>query len=159
MAPPQKPGKSKQDYSTPDDFMRAVNNLLSRVFGSYIAVDLAADATNTKASVWFTEADDSLGHSWEGVGAMDGWCWLNPPFGNIKPWAKKCAEEGIRVALLVPMGVQDWYVEYVRPNAYIFELHGRLSFDGKDPYPKDCILALFGTPLRGSTVWDWRKWT
>ena len=40
--------------------------------------------------------------------------------------------------------------------AYVFDLKGRPSFDGKGPYPKDLMLCLYGTPFRGSSVWDWR---
>jgi hypothetical protein len=41
--PRQKPHRSKQDYCTPDDFLRAVTRLLGI---QAFAFDLAADATN-----------------------------------------------------------------------------------------------------------------
>jgi hypothetical protein len=38
-------------------------------------------------------------------------------------------------------------------------LNGRLTFDGcAAPYPKDCILALYGPEIApGYEVWNWRK--
>ena len=37
-------------------------------------------------------------------------------------------------------------------------LQGRLSFDGKAPFPKDCMLSVYGTGQRKEfEVWDWRK--
>lgn len=160
MTPPQKPGRSRQDFATPEVFINAVKRLLEI---DEFAIDLAADGSNTKADRWIDAKTDSLSIDWKGLWQpsymKSPWYWLNPPFGHIEPWAKKCAEEGakgVKVALLVPHGVQDWYVEHVLPNAYVFELQGRMSFDGIALYPKDLRLALFGTPFRGSRVWDWR---
>jgi phage N-6-adenine-methyltransferase len=153
--PVQKPGKSKQDYETPPEFVSAVEKLL----GTYFTMDLAADQANAKATRWYTKEDDALAHDWSWI---NGWCWLNPPFGRIAPWAKKCAEEGakgVKIALLVPAAVgSNWYRDYVRNHAYVFDLEGRISFDGVAPYPKDCVLALYGTPFRGSAGWNWRSY-
>lgn len=53
--PPQKPGRSKQDYQTPDDFMVAIR----RRFG-LIVHDLAADNQNTQATSFYDEATNAL---------------------------------------------------------------------------------------------------
>lgn len=55
--PAQKPGKSKQDYATPDDFIRAV---LWRLQIDKFSHDFAADATNAKAATYFDQARDAL---------------------------------------------------------------------------------------------------
>lgn len=157
--PAQRPGKSKQDYATPPEFIAAVKAHLNiDAFG----VDLAADADNAKAALYFDEEHDSLAQDWT-VFAWRGWCWLNPPFADITPWAKKCAEaarEGVRIAFLVPAAVgANWFRDHVDGWAHVLFLNGRISFDGVGPYPKDCILCLYGPMHQGYEVWDWRKQT
>ena len=143
-------GSSKQDYETPSNFMAAVEAR----FGP-IQYDLAASVENTKAESFFTEEDDSLGLSWS---LSHGNLWLNPPFDDIKPWAKKCAEEskeGAKILFLTPASIgSEWFAEYVYPFAGVIGLRPRLCFDGKNPYPKDCILSVYGE--RGFELWKWK---
>ena len=159
--PAQKPGKSKQDYSTPKDFIDAVEKL----FGP-LAWDLACGETNNKAPNFYTEEDDSLSQDWT---KLEGNLWLNPPFGKIAPWAKKCASSiscGKRILLLTPASVgSNWFRDYVYDKALtVFALNPRLSFDGKAPFPKDCILSIYsekddeygmGNTL-GFKIWTWK---
>lgn len=155
VMPVQKPGLSKQDYETPPEFIAAVKNRLGI---SEFRIDLAADPFNTKAPEWIGEETNSLECNWT---YLAGWAWLNPPYGNIAPWAKKCSESGIKIAFLVPAAVgSNWFRDYVDGKALVLLLNGRLSFDGIAPYPKDCILCLYGAELYGESgyeVWDWRK--
>ncbi len=147
--PAQKPGKSKQDYATPPEFIEAVKRCLEI---AAFTIDLAADETNTKAAEYYTEAQDSLTQEW----TFWGWAWLNPPFADISPWAKKCAESSARIAFLVPAAVgSNWFRDYVDGKARVLLLNGRISFDGVGPYPKDCILCLYGAEP-GYEVWNWR---
>lgn len=163
--PTQQPGRSRQDYETPPLFIEAVKRLLN-IDG--FTLDLAADAFNTKAEHYYTEEMDALVQPWHEdyrvIGG--GWCWLNPPFANIAPWAEKCWKEGwqgCRIAMLVPAGVgANWFRDGVHGKAaYVYFLNGRLSFDGIAPYPKDCVLALYGSEdsLRSLytiyQVWSW----
>jgi phage N-6-adenine-methyltransferase len=103
-------GQSKQDYETPMEFIRAVE----KRFGP-LTVDLAASAENAKAPRHISEKENSLICPWAAT-AVDN-CWLNPPFGNIAPWAKKCAEEsehGARILMLVPASIgSNWFAEHV----------------------------------------------
>src|ERR1044071_3545713 len=89
MMPTQQPGKSKQDYQTPFEFMQAVKQLLNIEKFEW---DLAADELNRQAEKWYGPggvAEDSL--DWELDWPTEGWCWLNPPYSHIKPWvAKAC---------------------------------------------------------------------
>lgn len=148
-------GASRQDYSTPSAFIDAV---VAR-FGP-IAFDLAADSFNAKAPSYFDEERDALAQKWDRRGTgTDGLFWLNPPYADITPWAKKCALEAhrARILLLVPAAVgSNWWREWVHGRAGVLFLNGRLSFDGKNPYPKDCCLALYGIGVPGYDVWAWR---
>lgn len=168
VQPKQKPGESKQDYATPDDFILAVKFRLGiREF----AFDFAADQANHKADHWWDERFDSLHASprmWCDQLFVSGareWGWLNPPFKAIGPWARRCMqvrELGGSIAFLVPAGVgANWYRDYVHGKALVLALNGRLAFMPDKPtwlYPKDCILALY-TPHfpPGFDVWNWRE--
>jgi hypothetical protein len=214
---------SKQDYGTPDDFLKPV---VER-FGP-IQFDLAAHQLNTKheryfAPEWFVEkydpdpkkkfdgaavvkslikrgaldeeaadavlravtgktkceirvknhdkkpyALDAFKNSWAELsrkfhtGSNPGLLWLNCEFSEIEPWALRCrseAELGANVLLLTPAAVgSNWYRDNVAGYADVYELNGRLCFDGKNVFPKDCILSHF---YNGATltkyVWEWRK--
>lgn len=146
-------GSSKQDYATPREFIEAVQ----AQFGE-ITFDLAAHAGNAVCADHYDEAADSLSKDWS---LLDGlWLWLNPPFGNIAPWAEKCAYEskrGARILFLTHAGVgTNWFIDHVLPNASVYALTPRLSFDGKNPFPKDCILSLFDGVSRGFQAWRWK---
>jgi phage N-6-adenine-methyltransferase len=155
--PAQKPGLSKQDYATPAVFVEAVE----RRFGK-LQVDLAATARNAKASRYVTPREDSLALRWYDH-FRDKRCWLNPPFQHIDPWATKCASEGLlmgcgMVLFLTPASIgSNWFAEHVHHQAFVLALQGRLSFDGIAPYPKDCMLSVFGPKVTpGFDVWNWR---
>lgn len=147
--------ESKQDYTTPACFIAAVEER----FGP-ICFDLAAHAGNTKHARWYGpdgEAEDSLTQPWRDLAGL---LWLNPPFAEIAPWARKCASEsarGAQIALLVPASVgSNWFHDHVAPFADTYLLNGRLSFDGKGLYPKDCLLAHYHGAAPSICIWDWR---
>jgi len=150
--PTQKPGRSKQDYATPRAFIDAV----VRRFGP-LAVDLAATRENVVTPYYYSAADNSLLQDWT---ILRGNLWLNPPFADIGPWARKCAESRDpdcvrRILLLVPASVgSEWFAQWVHRHALVIGIRPRLSFDGINPYPKDCILCVYGeTP--GFDTWRW----
>lgn len=154
--PKQKPGKSKQDYGTPWELIRAVE----RRFGS-ISVDLAATPDNAKVPSFITPENNSLNIPWSTrfPGCLG---WLNPPFADIDPWAAKCLAEasspgGFRVVMLTPASVgSNWFRNHVHRNALVLALSPRITFEGtKDPYPKDCMLSVFGTGEIDFDVWRW----
>lgn len=148
-------GLSFQEYTTPSEFIDAVK---ARFNVKLFAFDLAASKENSKAgSHFYSESDDSLVKDWT---KLKGELWLNPPFGTIAPWAQKCSEsrKGLdrRIFLLVPAAVgSNWYSNYVHKKALVVFLNGRISFDGKNGYPKDCMLCVYGVPP-GIIVWRWK---
>lgn len=150
-------GKSRQDYGTPADFLEAVAQRFGR-----LDVDLAATSANRVADLYISPQQDSLSVPWSQ--SLRGNLWLNPPFANIAPWARKCAQEAVglgphsRILLLVPASVgANWFAESVHRKALVLGLQGRLTFVGEtDPCPRDLILAVYGEGLEGFGVWKWR---
>jgi phage N-6-adenine-methyltransferase len=151
-------GQSKQDYQTPDNFIQAV----TRRFGR-LALDLAATAENAKAPSFYDTEQNALLQPWHRY-ASEGLMWLNPPFNDVAPWAKKCSEEsklGAKILFLVPASVgSNWFAHHVYRKARVFFLQGRLHFDQTHPgwgYPKDCLLAVYDTAQHGGfETWRWR---
>lgn len=162
--PRQKPGKSKQDYGTPDDFL---GSTLLRLGIDKFDCDLACRRDNripcARTGLYFPEVD-SLAVPWP----TKGWNWLNPEYADIRPWAQKCAEQwlgrDVRTAFLVPASVgSEWWYEYVHDVALALFLRPRLKFKGMkpnpktgkiDPYPKDLALILYGEEP-GYDSWRW----
>jgi DNA (cytosine-5)-methyltransferase 1 len=162
--PVQKPGRSKQDYQTPPELLMAVQMRLC----APLVWDLAATRDNAVTGRFYSleDGDDALQCPWakdvyDVCGGHEGWAWLNPPFADIEPWAKKCTEQaakGLNIAMLIPASVgANWWRYFVEPFAYALHLNPRVKFVGEaQGYPKDCSLLLY-TPARltGSQVWRW----
>lgn len=153
-------GSSKQDYSTPPEFMYAVRSKFGR-----IVFDLAADRENAQHHDFYHEQCDSLKQDWHQIhlnqsDPHNGFLYLNPPFSDIGTWAKKCAEEsqlGARILFLVPASTgSGWYWNYVKPYAHVLHLRQRITFMGApDAYPKDLVLCVYFAGLTGESPWSW----
>ena len=148
-------GGSAQDYATPRAFIAAVES----EFGP-LHHDLACTRGNVRCLTGYYYPEfDSLTQPW----AKDhptGNLWLNPPFGNIAPWAEKCALEGRKrrgkIILLTPASVgSNWFAEHVHDVAKVYAIRPRLSFDGINPYPKDLMISIFSRGVPGFDVWRW----
>jgi len=92
----------------------------------------------------------------------DGLGWLNCEFADVDPWAEASAwnmrEDGVRSLLLTPAVFAGWHTDHVAGVADVYELSGRLCFDGKSPFPKDCRLSHFHPGATGKVcIWDWRR--
>lgn len=157
VMPLQKPGRSKQDYGTPRVFLDAVEQR----FGE-LNIDLAAHEGNRVTSSYFGPGGiypDSLSDEcdWSNHGGV---LWLNPEFGNIAPWAEKCAANRNRsdwILFLVPASIgTDWFKEHVQHKSIVLGLSPRMSFDGKNAYPKDLMLCCYGFGLSGFDTWRWK---
>lgn len=132
---------SKQDYETPEDIIWA----LKKFFNEDIEVDLAATPANNKAPIFITPEENSLKVNWrERFGSK--LCFLNPPFYEIAPWARKCSESGCRILFLTPASVDsNWWDAYVHNIANVLFVKPRIKFVGaKDPYPKPCSISCYG---------------
>lgn len=156
VVPEQKPGRSEQIVCTPKVFLDAVRK---RLCVDNFVWDLAASQENKVCDSCYTEEDDALIQPWN---IVPGWCWCNPPFGDLEPWVAKASREawkGVHTVMLVPASVgSDWWKRWVEPYAYVNILNGRITFEGhKHPYPKDLALLMF-TPwgFKGHSIWNWR---
>ena len=149
---------SNDVVSTPREFLDAVEER----FGQ-IRWDLAANKENcvTKDHRFYGPGSYYLGDSLSIVcqwGKLNGGLlWLNPPFSNIAPFARKSMIErncNAKIAMLIPASVcTSYFNDYVRDHAYVFELTPR-------PFKRevrDCVLALY-TPegYTGRELWRWR---
>lgn len=181
--PAQKPHRSQQNFRTPADFLEAVKHKL-QIWE--FTIDLAAEAENAVAEIYYDREIDALQQSWY---LGPGWNWLNPEFGTIQPWVERAWTElrtrdrQPQTAVLVPAGVgSDWWRDWVHEKAHVLLLNGRLCFihdwqhtidpatlkEGKGPprfytqaplYPKDTCLLLYSATYVGPwyAVWDWRR--
>lgn len=123
---------SKQDYQTPHEFIKAVEKKFGR-----IVLDLAASADNAQTERYYSIDQDSLQQDWlKLLGLLKSFkeysvFWLNPPYADITPWVKKCADldEHLvsgkpRLVVLLPASVgSNWFRKYVYgvADVYFFE--------------------------------------
>ncbi len=162
--PKQKPGRSKQNYATPADFIEAVKNKYKIKEFSH---DFAADQFNSKALTFFSELNNALDYTpieWARL-TLNEWGWLNPPYTKIGLWAahsNKVAQLGGKLLMLVPASVgSNWFHQFVHSQFNVVFLNGRIHFDPDNPtwgYPKDCMLVEFVKPIYPPTysVWKWK---
>ena len=158
MAPPQKPGKSKQDYGTPREFIQAIER---QFHVDMWQRDLAAHQGNAICERWYGPGgltEDSFKADW----TIQGDLWLNSPFSNIEPWAFRCRDavprrQG-RIFQLTPASIgTDWYRETVHGKGHIIGLSPRITFVGETtPYPKDLMLIVWSAIKGGFSTWRWK---
>jgi hypothetical protein len=157
----------KQDWRTPPEFLSAVQ----RRFG-VIGFDLAATTGHEVTGFrfrdrWslgphFSPGDDSLSRDWGALRVDPGnVAWLNPPFANIRPWARKCDEECRNLSrwtlMLVPASMgSHWWADHVLGKCIALGVT-RMKFVGADAmYPKDLALCCYGFGVSGHGFWDWK---
>lgn len=106
--------------------------------------DCAATDHNNLCSYYFTKTYDGLSHSWKGLR-----CFVNPPYSQIKLWAKKFAEEAGRadciVALIPARTDTRWWHDHIMTADKIVYIRGRLKFGpgtGSAPFPSALAIWL-----------------
>lgn len=158
LMPKQRPGRSRQDYPTPSNFLDAAKHKFEV---EKWVIDLAADNNNKVVPQYYGKdsclGEDSLVENWA---SWKGNLWLNPPYGNIEPWVQKAYEStqggSNRIFVLVPASVgSNWFANWVFDKARVILLRPRISFDGINPYPKDIMLLIYGQGWAEVRLWDW----
>ena len=123
------------EWETPQDFFMKLNKEF------HFVLDVCATRKNAKCPDFFTQEDNGLEKDW---GKVTIWC--NPPYSNIKDWAKKCSEHRGTAVMLVPARTDTkWFHEYCynKPNVELRFIKGRLKFGGKGSAPFPSMLVIF----------------
>lgn len=128
---------SKTDlWETPQAFFDALNS----EFG--FTLDVCAIPENAKCERFFTQTEDGLSQTWEGI------CWMNPPYGReIKKWVRKAFESsqtGATVVCLLPARTDtNWWHTWVVQADEVRFVRGRLKFGtskNSAPFPSAVVI-------------------
>ena len=155
VCPAQKPKRSVQVVATPWELIHACEARWGKFTYDLAALD---DGSNAKAPLWIGPTEDSLKVAWHKLGGL---LWLNPEFGDIRPWAEKWKNEsrlGAKGMMLTPAAVStEWYANHVHGNARIVAIRPRVKFIGHEQgFPKDLILSLWNLGPPGFEIWRWQ---
>lgn len=124
------------EWETPQDLYDKLNTEFR------FDVDVCANEQNTKCERFFTIEKDGLRQDWKTLTA-----WCNPPYSNIKDWAKKCSEHKGTAVMLVPARTDTkWFHEYCnnKDGVEIRFIKGRLKFgNSKNSAPFPSMLIIF----------------
>lgn len=130
---------SKSDeWATPRDFFDSLN----REFR--FTLDPCASQFNHKCEKYYTVFDDGLKQDWSGESVF-----VNPPYSNVKEWAKKCKQEGqkpnTKVVLLIPSRTDTRYWhDYCMSATEMLFVKGRLKFgDQKNSAPFPSVVLVW----------------
>lgn len=124
------------EWETPQDFFMELNKEF------HFVLDVCATRLNAKCPEYFTKEMDGLNQPWYGVTV-----WCNPPYSDIKNWARKCSEHTGTAVMLVPARTDTaWFHDYCynKPNVEIRFIRGRLKFgDSKNSTPFPSMIVVF----------------
>jgi len=93
--------------------------------GIVFELDVAAPiggAPHVPARRYYTQADDGLAQSWEGL------VFMNPPYSGAKPWVQKFITHNNGIALL-PFSKSRWFWELWQSADGILAIPDDLKFD------------------------------
>ncbi len=158
---------TKQDYQTPKEFLRVVEER----FGE-IVFDLAAVRETSAAR----RKDHYFGPDHHDVTKRDGliaaWppvergtLWLNPPFSRVEPWIRRChryttsgPHGGTLLSLTLASVGSEWFRKLVHGHALVMPLSPRIKFVGEaQPFNRDLMLCAWGGGRVGFEPWRWRS--
>ena len=119
--------KESDERYTPEDVLDVV-----RAVGPIVLDPCSTPDNRTKATHFYTFADDGLSQDWWEV-TRGGLIFVNPPFSNLKKWVNKFAEEsakGCNIVSLLPGDTSTiWFQEIVWEKASaICYWKGRIEF-------------------------------
>lgn len=130
------------EWETPQDFF----DKLDKEF--HFDIDVCATNDNAKCAVYFglDNGVDGLSTPWEMPwGPATVWC--NPPYSNIKEWARKCFKHKGTAVMLVPARTDTkWFHDYCykKKGVELRFIKGRLKFgDGKNSAPFPSMVVVF----------------
>jgi len=129
--------KNSDEWETPQDLFNKLNQEYN------FTLDPCATKENAKTTKYYTKEQNGLLKSWKNEIVF-----VNPPYSNIKEWAKKCANEYINnkttIILLIPSRTDTIYFHnYILPYAKLIFIKGRLHFNNSKncaPFPFDSYI-------------------
>lgn len=109
----------------------------------HFTLDPCCTHENAKCEKHYTKEDDRLSRSWARETVF-----CNPPYKDLKRWAKKCYEEflsGATVVMLVPARTDTmWFHDFIYHKAELRFIKGRLKYnDGKQNAPFPSMIVIF----------------
>jgi site-specific DNA-methyltransferase (adenine-specific) len=109
----------------------------------HFTLDPCCTHENAKCEKHYTIEDDGLTKSWGGEVVF-----CNPPYKDLKKWAKKCYEEflqGATVVMLVPARTDTmWFHDWIYHKAELRFIKGRLKYnDGKQGAPFPSMIVVY----------------
>lgn len=126
---------ANQEWETPDDLFAA----LDRIFG--FTRDVCASPDNAKVVDFWTEEDDCLTKTWDGI------CWMNPPYKDMKRFISKAFDErenATTVCLIPARTNTNWWHDWCMKGEVWF-IRGRPKFKGNvHGLPQPLALVVFG---------------
>lgn len=126
----------RQNWETPSSVFDPLNAEFK------FTLDVCATEENAKCNRYYTEDDNALSQSWDGV------CWMNPPFGTQSAWVKKAYDEsqrnGTTVVCLLPARTNtNWWHSYCMKGEIRF-IKGRPKFKGAEHgLPQPLAIVVF----------------
>ncbi len=126
------------EWETPQDLFDFLNKRFS------FTLDPCATSDNSKCERYYTKEQDGLAKDWVGECVF-----MNPPYGReISKWCAKAvqsAKEGTLIVGLIPARTDTkWWDKYVRMDAEVFFIRGRLKFGGcKNSAPFPSAIAIW----------------
>ncbi|HUW98911.1 MAG TPA: DNA N-6-adenine-methyltransferase [Acidiferrobacter sp.] len=132
-----------QTWATPSDLLVSILSAAGREVFDLDPCSPSPDGPVPALTRW-TEADDGLTRTWQGI------VFVNPPYSRSLPkWVAKCKEEGDRGATvigLVPSRTDTrWWHNSVVGQASLIMLKGRLRFgNGKGSAPFPSAIVVWG---------------
>jgi len=122
---------NRDSYQTPREVFAALNAEFD------FRLDVCASIQNALVPFYITEREDCLTADWlyyaRGVDFTGWYAWCNPPYSDIGPFVKRCAEmagKGIGTVMLVMMDQSvGWYRDAIQTCQEVrLVIGGRLSF-------------------------------
>lgn len=126
---------NSDEWETPQDLF----DKLDAEF--HFDIDVCATNDNAKVLLHYTPEQDGLSKDWSPWKTI----WCNPPYSNIKSWAKKCSKhKGVAVMLVPARTDTAWFHEYCYGRAEIRFIRGRLHFNNsKNSAPFPSMVVIF----------------
>lgn len=126
-------------FSHKSDEWETPQDLFDRLDAEFhFDLDVCATDDNHKCAKYYTLKQDGLSQEWHGT------VWCNPPYSNIKEWAKACYEYGNAVMLVPSRTDTKWFHDYVYNKSEIRFIKGRLKFgDSNNSAPFPSMIVIF----------------